>query len=65
MTLIINGKSEQRDAATVRDLVVQLGLGGRAVAVEVNQQLVPRRAHEKTALHEGDVVEVVTLVGGG
>jgi thiamine biosynthesis protein ThiS len=35
------------------------------VAVEVNRQLVRRIAHEAHVLHEGDVIEVVTLVGGG
>ena len=65
MKLIVNGQAEERDASTVRDLVAQLGLEGRAVAVEVNQELVPRRSHERTPLRDGDVVEIVTLVGGG
>lgn len=66
MTLTVNGESRQfRDGMTVRDLVADLGLAGRAVAVEVNRQLVPRKAHEQTRLDEGDAVEVVSLVGGG
>ena len=67
MNLTLNGnRHELTDAdPTVRDLVVRLGLGDAAVAVEVNKQLVPRRKHEQIILHDGDTVEVVTLVGGG
>jgi thiamine biosynthesis protein ThiS len=64
--LAVNGENrEVRAGATVRDLVLDLGLTGKAVAVELNKQVVPRREHEKTVLHDGDVVEVVALVGGG
>lgn len=66
MHLIVNGQQrEMPESCSVRELVVALGLRDRAVAVEVNQSLVPRKAHESTALSEGDRVEVVTLVGGG
>ncbi len=34
-------------------------------AVEVNKSLVRRGQYESTPLDEGDVVEIVTLVGGG
>jgi sulfur carrier protein len=66
MKLVVNGQPmELADQQTVRGLVEGMGLGGRAVAVEINKQVVPRRQHETTALRDGDVVEVVTLVGGG
>jgi len=67
MNLIINGKATQTidDHPSVRDLVKDLGLVDRAVAVEVNRQLVPRLQHGDTQLNDGDVVEIVTLVGGG
>jgi sulfur carrier protein len=35
------------------------------VAVEVNLEVVPRDRHAETTLHDGDRLEVVTLVGGG
>jgi sulfur carrier protein len=65
MKLTINGESRELDADRVDQLVEALGLTGQAVAVEVNQQVVPKRDHAATQLHEGDVIEVVTLVGGG
>jgi len=67
MKLTLNGESYDLpgDRATVAELVDALGMGKQAVAVEVNKQLVPKREHDQTPLHEGDTVEVVTLVGGG
>lgn len=53
------------EGRTVRDLLDDLGFKGRAVAVEINRELVPKRMHPQTTLRDGDVVEVVTLVGGG
>ena len=42
-----------------------LGLKAEHVAVEVNKDLVTRSRHAETLIAEGDVLEVVTLVGGG
>jgi sulfur carrier protein len=63
--LLINGEPKETDAQTVRDLLVQMGLGEQPVAVEVNRQVVPRKQHELTPLKDGDTLELVTLVGGG
>ncbi len=67
MKLTVNGEPHEmsENAPSVRDLVVQLGFGDAPVAVEVNKQVVPKRDHETHALADGDVIEVVTLVGGG
>jgi len=51
--------------ATVADLVAHLGLGPRRIAVELNRALVPRATYADTALHDGDMVEIVHFVGGG
>ncbi len=66
MKLTINGEStEQPDGQTVAAVIDSLGLAGRAVAVELNRNLIPKREHEKAALKDGDELEIVTLVGGG
>ncbi len=51
--------------ATVADLVVQLALAGKRIAVELNGDIVPRSRHAATVLHDGDRLEVVAAVGGG
>lgn len=63
--LAVNGEAKKTDAQTIADLIDELGLTGQAVAVEVNQHVVPKKQHGETTLNEGDKVELVTLVGGG
>ncbi|MCU0656953.1 MAG: sulfur carrier protein ThiS [Polyangiaceae bacterium] len=66
MHLIINGDPvETPDGLTIRQLLEHLGLIGGPVAVERNQEVVPRGEHEAVALAEGDVLEIVHFVGGG
>jgi len=62
----VNGQERQtREHATVADLLEELQLAGKPVAVEVNLELVPRESHAEHRLAEGDRLEIVTLVGGG
>ena len=66
MELTVNGKTRQlRGRRTVHELVVDLGLGKAAIAVELNQQVIPRADHKTAELNDGDQIEIVTLVGGG
>jgi thiazole synthase len=65
-SLTINGEPRTLpNPLTVADLLQHLGLDRRRVAVEVNQEIVPAARHAEHALHDADLVEVVTLVGGG
>lgn len=62
----VNGRPTRvPDGACVDVLLREFGLGEAACAVEVNRSLVPKRLHAEHRLAAGDVVEVVTLVGGG
>jgi sulfur carrier protein len=64
--VIVNGQPRRvASKATIAVLLDQLGLPAKQVAVELNLELVPRDAHAARMLHEGDRLEVVTLVGGG
>jgi thiamine biosynthesis protein ThiS len=66
MNIIYNGEPrEVTDEMTVARLLAELDVRPRFVAVEVNQELAPRDGHDNLVLHDGDQVEVVTLVGGG
>jgi sulfur carrier protein len=66
MTIQVNGQSRSIDVhISVAELLRQLGVSGPHVAVELNLEVVPRAKHGDTQLHDGDRVEVVTLVGGG
>lgn len=66
MNILFNGESRSvREAITIAELLEELTLDPRRVAVEVNLELAPRDRHSETTLNEGDQLEVVTLVGGG
>jgi thiamine biosynthesis protein ThiS len=64
--IVFNGQPrEVSPGTTVAALLADLALSPRQVAVEVNQELVPRARHDLRQLAPGDQLEVVTLVGGG
>lgn len=65
MRIQVNGELRQVAAATILGLVEELGLDIRKVAVERNLEIVPRSLHAKTAIADGDRIEVVQFVGGG
>lgn len=64
--IVVNGdrRAIQNDA-TVAALLGELGMADRHVAVEVNEELIPRDRHADRLLGPGDRLEIVTLVGGG
>jgi sulfur carrier protein len=66
MRVTVNGEGQDLPASTtVRGLIERLDLAGGPVAVERNGDVVPRAEHAATALAEGDMIEIVHLVGGG
>lgn len=66
MQVQINGEAKDLpEQITVADLLVLLDIAGRRVAVELNQEIVPKSQHPTTALKAGDKVEVVHAIGGG
>ena len=66
MIIFINEEEQTIvEGTTVADLLDQLQLNVAHVAVERNEELVPRRNHATTSLASGDRLEIVTLVGGG
>ena len=65
MRIQVNGDTREVASRTILDLVGELGLDPRKVAVERNLEIVPKSLHGKTALAEGDRIEMVVFVGGG
>lgn len=65
-TIVVNGESRAtQDGQTVAELLRELGLDPRQVAVERNREIVPRAEHGQAVLANGDQLEIVTFVGGG
>ncbi|WP_372637642.1 sulfur carrier protein ThiS [Alcanivorax jadensis] len=65
MKLTVNGDILTLDGSTIADLVTQLNLAGRRLAVEVNRDIVPKSRHADFVLKDGDEVEIVHAIGGG
>jgi sulfur carrier protein len=67
MDLSVNGERKTfiPPPSSVEALLERLALPSARVAVELNGALVRRAERGQTELRSGDVIEVVTLVGGG
>lgn len=66
MHIQLNGEPlELPDGRTVAELLEQLALTGRRVAVERNLEIVSRSQYAETRLAEGDRLEIVHAIGGG
>lgn len=66
LTLTLNGERRDFEAAlTVAELLARIGLDTRKVAVERNEEIVPRSAYTQTWLQPGDALEIVHFIGGG
>ena len=70
VTLTLNGESRIFDAPekgslSVQGLLILLELDMRKVAVELNEEIVPRSRYLETWLASGDSLEIVHFIGGG
>ena len=66
MVITLNGERfELERPVTVLDLLAQLDIDPRRVAIEHNLEIIKRRTFESAVVREGDRVEIVNAVGGG
>jgi sulfur carrier protein len=66
ITLTLNGERRDLQAPlSVAALIASLGLDLRKVAVERNEEIVPRSLYAATPLAHGDALEIVHFIGGG
>ena len=66
LRITLNGDAhELAGPLTVAELLAQLAIDSRRVAVEHNLVVLKRDAFGSTPLQDGDEVEIVNFVGGG
>jgi sulfur carrier protein len=66
ITVTINGEPRHfEQPLRVSQLVDQLGLAGKRIAVERNGEIVPRSQLGASSIADGDKLEIVVAVGGG
>jgi len=66
ISVTINGKRRELAAeASLPELLASLNVNPRTVAVAINGEVVPKREYPQTTVRDGDVLEIVRMVGGG
>ncbi len=64
--LTVNGEARRfQQPLSCSELLTQLNLAGKRVALERNGEIVPRGRHADEMLADGDRLEIVVAVGGG
>lgn len=64
--ITVNGQTRPlADTRFVSDLIAELNLDARKVAIERNLAIVPRSEYATTPIMDGDAIEVVGFIGGG
>lgn len=66
MEIILNGqKHEISDGCSAAELIASMDMADKRIAMEVNQEIVPRSTYADYFFSAGDKVEIVHAVGGG
>ncbi|QFY41560.1 sulfur carrier protein ThiS [Candidatus Methylospira mobilis] len=66
MQLTVNGKiRSMHNQATLSELIAELELTGKRIAVELNREIIPQSRFDSQRLQENDKIEIVHAIGGG
>ena len=66
MNILLNGQKRSiDDDIDLHTLIEQLELTGKRLAVEVNQDIIPKSEHAHYKIQHGDTIEIVFAIGGG
>lgn len=65
MKIVVNGEAMETPHKMLSDLMNSLDIKRQGCAVEINEEIVPRARIDDQSISEGDVIEIVRLVGGG
>jgi thiamine biosynthesis protein ThiS len=63
--ITINGKAQTYKQITVKELLVELDLASSVCAIEINNTLVSYNERADRVVQDEDIIEIVSLVGGG
>lgn len=63
--LKINGKDVKARGQTLSEYLAEKNYDAKRIAVEKNGEIVVKEAYDSTILVSGDVIEIVSFVGGG
>ena len=61
----INGNQENAAGKKLAEYLETTSFDTRRIAVEINGEIVPKAQYANTLINDGDIIEVVSFVGGG
>jgi sulfur carrier protein len=66
LDVIVNGESRTLPGpVTVKELIQDMDLQDRRIAIEINGEIVPASQHSNAHISDGDHIEIVGAIGGG
>ena len=61
----INGECIETKELPLLTYLLEHGYNSKRIAVECNEEIIPKSSYDTCILRDGDVIEIVGLVGGG
>jgi len=66
MQIVINGETKNvSEKLSAQQLLQELGIAEQKLALEINQEIVPRSTLSEYEIQPGDIVEIIHAIGGG
>ena len=66
MNIIVNGVEQTYTSSlTLETLLIELGHANKKVAIEINEEIIPRSELGNRLVVDGDKIEIINAVGGG
>ena len=65
MKVILNGEEIETSCINVLELLAEKGIQVNKVAVEINEEIVPKSQLGEFTITENSKIEIITFVGGG
>ncbi|MDX8389739.1 MAG: sulfur carrier protein ThiS [Mariprofundaceae bacterium] len=65
MNILLNGRAHTTAALTIADLIVELALETRMIAIECNLEVIAKSRYRERNIQENDQIEIVHMIGGG
>jgi len=65
MNIQLNGENQEIAASTIAELIAELKLETRMIAVEKNMEVVAKSTYANTVIQADDRIEIVHMIGGG
>lgn len=65
MTITINGKIKNVATTHLQEILTELNVDKKYVAVAVNDAVIPSAEYEKQKIENGDRLEIISAVCGG